>query len=579
MTARTARSHTAPADRLRLLFLVFACSSVIIAARLFTLQILRNEYYLAMAEDQHELLQKVQPKRGGIYAQDTRTQAAVPLAVNKKYGWLYATPKNVVDQLSTADRLQQLLGYGDDQAKRDELVRKLSSTQSVAVPIARKLNDEQRQQVEDAKIPGLYFVDETYRFYPQKEDAAHVVGFLGFVEDRLRGQYGVEGHFDTELSGKSGEVRSERDARGNLIPSAEQVIQQAENGSQITLTIDANIQHRACKALRDNGVALQAIGGALVMIDPHTGAILAMCSFPDFDPNVYNQVENIEVYKNHATSFAYEPGSVFKTFTMAAALDAGKVTPQTTYDDTGSVVINKYTIQNSDKKSNGVQTMTNVLEKSLNTGIIFAMRQATPEVFGQYVRAFGFGEKIGAQVGTEAQGNISSLDQQAEIFPATAAFGQGLTATPLQLAAAYAAIANNGMRMQPYIIAKITKPDGSEIVTQPRAVQQVVTEKTAKTLAAMLVSVVENGHAKNAYLPNYYIGGKTGTAQKPGTDGKYTSAIYGTFAGFGPMNNPRFAMAVMYDEPKVEWAESAATPVFRDVAQYALQYYHVEPER
>lgn len=581
--ARARTRRTTPQrrwNRIHLLFAVFAFWAVVIVVRLFSLQILQYDVYVALAEGQHELSEKLLPERGEIFASDTRVDALVPLAINKTYGWLYGVPREIDNPRSTAEQLAVILGFTEDKERIEDLVEKFSKENDPFEPIARKVSDELLAEIEERALPGIYSLNEKYRYYTEKAYASHLVGFLSMSDDAKKGQYGIEGYFDEELAGKPGQITTSRDAFGRWIAIGDATIEEAVDGSDIVLTIDANIQHHACKALDAYVQRFGAIGGAVVVMDPSTGAIRAMCGWPMFDPNTYNEVASIEAYQNPTVSFTYEPGSVFKAITMAAALDSGAVTPTTTYEDTGEEIINGYKIQNSDRLAHGVQTMTNVLEKSLNTGVIFAMRQTTPEVFARYIRAFGFGQKTAVSLGAEAAGNISSLDEKAEVFFATASFGQGLTVTPLQLASAFSTIANNGMRMKPRIIDSIVHPDGTKEVMQPQELGQVISDKTAKTLGAMLVSVVEVGHATLASVPGYYLAGKTGTAQKHNPDGRgYSTLTFASFGGFGLMDDPRFVISVMLDEPKVDWAASSAAPLFADIADYILRYYQIPPER
>jgi cell division protein FtsI/penicillin-binding protein 2 len=309
-----------------------------------------------------------------------------------------------------------------------------------------------------------------------------------------------------------------------------------------------------------------------------------MCGAPDFDSNEYGNVESINVFNNPAIFDAYEPGSVFKPLTMAAAIDAGAVTPTTTFTDTGSVLVDGWPkpIGNAEGKVYGTVDMTKVLEDSINTGMIYAMRAMGMETFVVYVKSFGFGQYTGIELETENAGTIDSLDLGAEIYAATASFGQGITVTPLQIVMAYAAIANGGVLKAPLIVDEIQYADGTVEKRSTRDIAQVMDPKTARLVSAMLVSVIEHGHGKRAAVPGYYIGGKTGTAQVAKTDGigyEQDNTI-GSFAGFGPVEDPKFAMVVRIDNPKdVVWAESTAAPLFGEIAQFLLQYFEVPPVR
>jgi cell division protein FtsI/penicillin-binding protein 2 len=346
------------------------------------------------------------------------------------------------------------------------------------------------------------------------------------------------------------------------------------------------VESVACQKLQEAVKKHGATGGSVIVVNPQTGALIAMCSVPEFNPNDYQAVSNISVYNNPALLYQYEPGSVFKSITMAAALDQGKVTPSTTYKDSGEITITGWPkpIRNSDFSTHGghgVVDMNTVLEFSLNTGAIFAMRQVGPSVFTDYVRNFGFGEKTGIELGAESSGNISNLLQKRvpEIDVSTAAFGQGIAATPLQMVMAYQAIANGGVLMKPYVVKAIVH-NGQREDTTPTQVRRVISAKTAQTVSAMLVNVVELGHAKRAYINGYYIGGKTGTAQIPTKGGYLTNQYYHTFVGIAPIDNPAFVMLTKIDDPKdVTYAEGSALPLWTDIAQFMLNYYQVPKSR
>lgn len=438
---------------------------------------------------------------------------------------------------------------------------------------------------EELKFEGMGHIMKTFRFYPEKNIGSHLLGFVGFSDDKEKGRYGLEEFFDEELSGRSGSIKSERGAGGDLVIINEREYVKPQNGSDLILAINRAIQFAACQKLNTAVAKHGADGGSVIIMDPKTGAILAMCSAPDYDPNNYNEVSKLEIFNNPAIFSQYEPGSIFKGLTMAMALDQGKVTPQTTYNDTGTVKIADYNIENSDKKAHGTVDMATVLEESLNTGAIFAMRQIGPDAFRQYVENFGFGEKTGIEMETEAAGDIKNLTTEKtnkELYAATASFGQGIAVTPLQMVSAFGAIANGGILMKPYVVKEVVKVDGSKTVTTPRQIRRVISEKAATILGGMLVNVVENGHGKKAGVKGYYVSGKTGTAQVPRKDGRgyEASKHIGSFAGFAPAADPRFAMLVRIDNPRdVEWAESSAAPLFGEIAEFLLNYWQVPTER
>jgi cell division protein FtsI/penicillin-binding protein 2 len=392
--------------------------------------------------------------------------------------------------------------------------------------------------------------------------------------------YGLEGYYNDLLSGKYGEIRSEKDTWGNIIAVGENSLKEKEDGANLVLTIDRAIQYKACADLQKTVDHFKAEKGSLIVMDPKTGAILAMCGSPDYNPDQYSQVTDGSAYNIPAINEAYEPGSIFKTITMSAAIDTNKVTPDTTYVDTGGVKFGPYTIKNYKNMVYGKQTMTEVLDFSINTGAMFAMEQTTPKVFLKYVENFGFGQNTGIQLDREVPGDISNLYKKGDVYPATASFGQGIMVTPLQIASAYAAVANGGVLMKPYIVSQIIKADGTVQNTEAQAVRQVISSKTALTVMGMLVSVVENGHGKNAAVAGYTVGGKTGTAQKAGPGGRYTSDVDVSFVGFAPFNNPKVVIAVAIRRPAgAPDAVTVAAPVFGDVAKFIMEYYNIPHDR
>lgn len=562
-------------------FLVFLAS--VIGIKLVFLQVIDHGFYEALANGQHELFKQLIPTRGTIYIHDLKDKTLVPIATNEQRSFIYADPRLIKDVEATVKGLTELFGYSEE--KQATLKERLSHHDDPYEPIEKEINDAMLAKLREKHLDGILSIRKSARVYPEKGVGGHVVGFLGMnAEEKPTGNYGIEGYFDQELSGVQGFIQGERDIAGRLISVGERSVQPAVDGDDIVLTIDRTIQFQACTALREAIRQFNAEGGSVVIVEPSTGKILAMCGAPDFDSNHFGDVEDINQFNNPAIFAAYEPGSIFKPLTMAAAIDAGAVTPSTLFNDTGSVMVEGWhkPIGNALGKSHGEVDMTKVLEESINTGMVFSMRQMGREVFHEYVKRFGFGQKTGIELETELSGTIDSLDLGSEIYSATASFGQGITTTPIQIAMAYAAVANGGVLKRPQIIDEIRHPDGTVEKRTPQDVTRVIDQKTARTVGAMLVSVIEHGHGKKAGVPGYYIGGKTGTAQVARADGigYDEDSTIGSFAGFGPVEDPRFAMTVRIDNPKgVVWAESTAAPLFGKIAQFLLQYFEIQPVR
>jgi cell division protein FtsI/penicillin-binding protein 2 len=462
------------------------------------------------------------------------------------------------------------------------LIARLSKVDDPYEPVARNVTDEQLDLLKTLETDALDYVIEGARAYPEPGFGGQVLGFLGRKEDgQTVGLYGLEGYFDDFLSGQAGKLYSQTDVSGRFIGVGDRSLKPAIDGGDLLLTIDRTLQVEVCEILARGVDKFQADSGTVVILEPATGKVLAMCGSPDFYPQTYAEVEDASVYNNTAIFSAYEPGSIFKPITMAAALDVGAVTPDSRFTDPGSVTIDEFTIHNAANNVFGNVSMIEVLEESINTGMVWVMRQMGRENLKDYIHAFGFGEQTGIELKNEVAGTVASLEERAEIYPATASFGQGITVTPLQIATAYAALANGGKLMRPYIVEEMRYPDGTVERTEPEEVRQVISPSSATTIGAMLISVVEYGHGKKAGVPGYYIAGKTGTAQIA-RNGVYSATEFnGSFAGYGPVHDPKFSMIVKIENPKqgVIYAESTAAPVFGEIAAFLLEYYNIAPER
>lgn len=559
---------------LHLGFLVFTAALIV---RLFSLQVLGHEYYKNLAENQHQVYKTLVPTRGEIFAADRKSGKPVAVVTNIEKDLVYAVPPEITDKQGTAHLLSPIL-----QMREREVLERIADNERKWVSLKRGLPESASESVKNLNLGGIYLQAETYRSYPEKSFAAQVLGFFGYQGDERVGRYGIEEQFQDLLAGKAGSLKAEKDVAGRWISGAPRQLQPAEDGANILLTIDRAIQFKAETVLKNAVEKHQADSGAIVILDPKTGVVLAIASFPNFDPNIFNEVEDVGVFRNQAISEAYEPGSVFKTITMAAALDAEAVTADTIYEDTGSVGIDRFVIRNAENKVYGQRTMTQVLEESINTGAIFAQKKTGRQKFLDTVQKFGFGKLTGLTLPAESPGDIRNLLSGGEVHFATASFGQGVTVTPMQIASALGAIGNSGRLVKPYIVEEIQYPDGRiEKIRNPETTQ-VISSKAANTLSAMLVSVVENGHGKRAGVPGHYVAGKTGTAQvaKVGEEGYDPDKTVGTFAGFAPVDNPAFAMAVKIVNPKdVRFAESTAAPAFGEMARYLLNYYQIPPHR
>jgi cell division protein FtsI/penicillin-binding protein 2 len=561
--------------RVHFLMLVIVGVGFTVVARLFFLQVLSHDKWVALAEGQHNASLELSADRGEIYMHDGDADR-YPLAVNREYETVYVVPKDVEEKDTVAVELSRILGM-DAGEIRDKLDRPNDPYEVVK----KRLTDEEATRVRELKHKGVALLPEKYRYYPAGELAAQVVGFASLGEKGGAGGYGVEASFDKDLRGETGTLNQEKDASGRWIPLSDRDIMHAENGDSFVLTLDRVIQYETEKLLKDSLDKYAADRATAIVMDPKTGKILSMASVPQFDPNNYSKVEDYSLFLNQAVSTAYEPGSIMKPLTMAIGIEEGQVSPTTEYVDPGAVVEAGYTIRNAEDKVYGRSNMYKVLDESINTGVIYVEKLVGNRLFGEYLHRFGFGERTNIALPAELPGNLKNLrNERATINFFTASFGQGITATPIQMATAYAALANGGRLLEPVIVDKVIHADGTETVTEPKEVRRVVSEETSRLMGQMLRSVVVNGHGKRADVPGYLVGGKTGTAQvaKTGEKGYEESMSIGSFVGYAPLNDPQFVVLVKLDNPKnVEWAESSAAPTFGEIMKFLLEYAKIKP--
>lgn len=556
--------------------IIFFASILIIfglATRLFQKQILQSEYYRALAKKQYTIEREIPPIRGQIYVRDGwKTNEYYPIALNKEMYSVLAIPKNIKDPQKVASELGKILDIDED-----EIFGKIDNDKPYIPPLKKRLEYEKAKEVEDEKLEGVLLLPEEWRFYPEEDLAAHV---LGYVNAESSGQYGIEGYYDEELKG---ETKVALEGRQNISHYLGQFLTSSEQaeGSDIYLTIDRTIQYVAEEKLKKAVEKNKAKSGSIIIANPKNGEILAMASYPDYNPNNFSQIEDMDIFNDPNISKIYEPGSVFKIFCMAGALDKQKVSPQTTGVFGAKIEVGIETITNSIGQAYGKETMTQVLENSDNVAMVFVEQQLGHDDFYQYIKDFGFGALTGVDLSGEVPAEVSPLSEWQEIEGATMSFGQGIAVTPIQLVAAAGAIANGGLLLQPKIVDKIVNPSGEEKTIETRTVRQVISEKTANLLTSMMVSVVEKGYGKQAKVPGYSIAGKTGTAEIPKEKGQgyLENENIGSFLGFAPAADPAFVMLIKMDSPAgAPWAEASVAPWFGEMSSWLLHYMQIPPE-
>lgn len=569
--------------RFYLLFVFFVFFGIMIIARLFVLQILNYDHYAALASGQYDVFKELFPERGNIYVSSQGELS--PVAVNRDVGLVFAQPNIIDNPDETLEKLVEILKIEDEESQ-ENILAKLKKEDDPYEIIQKRIDAETMQALKTADLKGIFISTEKMRFYPEKNLFSHITGFVSNKDNSKVGQYGLEAYFDKELRGQQGYLDSERDALGRWIVIAKRNYVKPENGKDIKITIDKIVQMNVATLLKEAVELYEAEKGSVIIVDPDTGSILAMVTYPDYDSNEYYNVDNYDVFNNIAISGRYEPGSIFKPIVMAGALDLDKITPSTVYEDTGLVEYKDgnqtHKIYNSDKESHGLQTMTQVLEKSLNTGTIFVMQQLGVKRFKEYIEAFGFGSLTGIELVGEKAGDISSMEKalnnNGEVYAATASYGQGLTVTPLQMVMSINTIANGGKLMKPYLIEDLINSEGESKHFDPKVIRQVISPRAATLLTGMMVSVIESGHGGSAKIPGYYIAGKTGTAEVV-EKGVYAGRTIHSFVGFGPADDPQFTVLVRLDNPqKGSFSSQTAAPTFSRIVKFLLDHYHIPPE-
>jgi cell division protein FtsI/penicillin-binding protein 2 len=558
--------------RLAIVSLGFVLIASFLGLRLLQKTILEHASYTAIAQSQQFERKEVTGKRGQILVKDGQGKATYPLATNQTTYSLAVVPSQVSDKRATSEKLAEASGLS-----QDYIFEQINNTKQYIPPLKRKMTYDEAQQIEKLKLEGVAVESEESRFYPEDSMAAQV---LGFVNNDGSGQYGVESYYDDLLAPKNGSKGETKDAEGNVVALGNTTYDAPQDGDTVVLTIDRNIQYQAEQALQKAVEKFSATGGSVVVMDPKTGAILAMASRPNFDPNRF-AAYGAEGYLNPIISSTYEPGSTFKPIVMASALDAGAVTPTTTVNGTASVKVGDREIFNSEKKPYGVETMTQVIERSDNVGMVFVQRQLGGQKLYQYIQNFGFGTPTGIELSGEVSPGLTPIEQLYDVNFATMSFGQGIAVTPLQLLTATGAFANQGKLMSPHLVEQIQHQDGKVETVQPKTIRQVVSPQAASQVSGMMVRVVEAGAGRPAQVAGYRVAGKTGTAQIPNGSGGYEeNTTIGNFVGFAPVEDPKFIMLVKIDRPKgVTFAEESAAPTFGEMAKYLLTYFNVPPSK
>ncbi len=618
--------------RLNFLLGLLLVALAAVSVRLFQIQVLRHGKYGALAETQHGISYTLPAPRGKIYAQD-----GFPLVSNQPAYLLYAEPSQIdFSKISRGEISRRILEALDEdscpavnfryEAGLDSYQRYHACKQYLTerlgysrqwIPLARELTAEQKERLDKLGIKGLGFEETPVRYYPEGRLAAHLLGIVGSDEDgNPCGYYGLEGFFDGDLRGQDGLVLEERSALGEPILVGNYMKRPSKEGRDLILTLDRAVQFTVEEILEEGVEEFGAESGTVIILDPETGGIIAMANYPSFYPekpverfekreetaedeekekedqeneeqegedekkpqSEFSEKDYEDIPQNLAISSSYEPGSVMKALTMAAAIEEGKVTPQTTFFSQ-PLEVGDHTIKTWDGKYYGEETMVEVLERSDNTGAAWlALEKLGKRTLRSYFLDFGLGQKLGIDLEGESAGILRPSSEWRPVDLASASFGQGLSVTPLQMASAFTVFANDGVLMKPRVVSKIREGE-KEILITPERVRRVISSHTANVMTGMLTKAAMHGEASFFVLQDWEVAGKTGTAQIP-IGGRYDPhRTNATFVGFLPQSR-KFVMLVKLEKPSTSiYAAETAVPLWMEIAKELIRYYGIAPDR
>lgn len=608
--------------RLKVIKIIYLTAFLIITVRLFYWQIIKTDELTARAEGQRFLTKEVKPTRGSILFADSSV-----LAGSKPSYLVFTQPKLIDETLLKAKNITdldnpqknidhtQVINFKKDYARKLAVVfhqeNKKQATQTATIPATPEEEEIQIKQIEEnlfskinknlfwvnlnfnvdleikkglegLDLAGLGFEEDSTRFYPEGSSSAHLLGFVGSNEyGESTGYFGLEGFYNGELRGKKGTMTQEKDALGLPILIGDFFSRQPKSGKTLVLNIDRAVQRIVERSLQKGLEKYKAKSVSAVIVDPSTGAVLAMASYPSYDPSKNSQYPR-EFLRNPVTADAYEPGSTFKVLVMAAGINEKVIESDTKCDIcSGPLKVADYTIRTWNNKYQENPSMSDVIIHSDNTGMVFVSRKLGLEKMYDYIKKFGFGELTNIDVQDEASPDIRPVKNWKEIDLATSSFGQGISVTPIQIVRAVATIANGGNLYEPHVVSKIIDGDKTHTV-QPRIISTPISPEAAKVITEMMVKAVDQGESqfykKSLGISNYKIAGKTGTAQIPVAGHYDPTKTVASFVGFAPADNPKFVMLVRYNEPGTSiYGADTAAPTFFEIAKELFLYYGIAP--
>jgi cell division protein FtsI/penicillin-binding protein 2 len=575
-------------SRSRFFAAIVAVIMLIFVARLFYLQVIKNSYYTKLSDDEQVKRLSIPAKRGLIYALDGSNP--VPLAMNQTVYTVFVDPQSVgvKNRSKVVDTIKKIAG-GNAKSNLDKLVADTSSRYQV---VATNITKTQAQKLKSANLSGVGFQEGTKRVYPEGSLASQILGFVNSDGD---GQYGVEQKLNSELKGKNGLLQSVTDVSDvPLTIGGNNIQKSAQNGKNVVLTVDRNVQSETEQALEEGVKSSGATDASVLVMNPNNGKIWAMANYPNYDVSNYQNTTDISAFSNKVISLGFEPASVLKTYVMAAGLNEGTITPNTTYNNTDSVVIDGDTIKNASLGHTGTLTMQDVLDWSLNTGSIFAAERfgnststldskAISTMYQYFHDRFGLGQLTGIELAGESAGDVISPKEQEgnAIRYANMSFGQGLDVTMLQVASGFCSIINGGTYYKPTVVDGTVDDSGNLSENATKVLRKNV---VSQSVSDQIITMLQKARASASFLTasdkkNYTIGGKTGTAQAI-VDGKYVmNQTVGTYLGFGGTTTPEYVIMVRVAAPgKNLQGGPDGNPIFVKISNFMINYLKLQPK-
>ena len=561
-------------SRIRIVAVCVFLVAVVFLVRLFSLQVINNNFYAEKADRQYITPSGNVFNRGDIFF--SKKDGSLVSAASVTTGFKIAiNPKEIKEGKEIYEKLSPYL-------KMDEetFLSKASRKDDPYEEIATGLTKEQVTEIDSLKIKGLSTFKQNWRNYPSGNLAAHSIGFLAYKGDDLVGQYGLERYYNDVLSKPKNEAYVNFFAE--VFSNIKETFSDTAKGDIVT-TMEPIVEHELQKELVSIMETWTADEAAGIIINPTNGEIYAMSGLPDFDLNNFKEVKNIGVYRNPFVENVFEFGSVIKPLVIAAGLDAGVITPKTQYYDAGSVVVDKKIINNFDKKGRGTVTIQDVLNQSLNTGMVFAEQKLGHEKFRNYMKSYGIGEKTGIDLPNETSGLIRNLESPRNIEYANASFGQGIALTPIEAVRAFSILANGGNMITPHLVKEIKYENGlSKKIEYPYVKTNILSKEATDTITEMLIKVYESYDSGRHKMPSYTVATKTGTAQvaKETGGGYYDDRNMHSFFGYFPARDPKFLIFLYVKNPKgVKYASQTLIPPFNNLTKFLINYYNLPPDR